>query len=61
LIQATVQALRAQRFTALSLTVTAANQRAVGLYASLGFTQIKTFTAGVWKSPEPPSRRNLFS
>jgi ribosomal protein S18 acetylase RimI-like enzyme len=61
LIQATVEALRAQHFNALSLTVTAANQRAVGLYASLGFAEIKTFTAGVWKSPEPSSRRSLFS
>ncbi len=61
LIQATIQALRAKRFNALSLTVTAANQRAVGLYASLGFTQIKTFTAGVWKCAEPSGRRGLFS
>jgi ribosomal protein S18 acetylase RimI-like enzyme len=61
LIQATIQSLRAQRFSALSLTVTAANQRAVGLYASLGFTQIKTFTAGVWKSPDAPNHRGLFS
>jgi ribosomal protein S18 acetylase RimI-like enzyme len=61
LIRATIQALRAKRFSALSLTVTAANRRAVDLYASLGFTQIKTFTAGVWKSPEASSRRGLFS
>ena len=61
LIQATIQSLRAQRFNALSLTVTAANHRAVGLYASLGFTQIKTFTAGVWKSPDAPNYRSLFS
>jgi ribosomal protein S18 acetylase RimI-like enzyme len=61
LIRATVQALQAKRFSALSLTVTAANRRAVDLYASLGFTQIKTFTAGVWKSPEASSRPGLFS
>jgi ribosomal protein S18 acetylase RimI-like enzyme len=61
LIQATIQALKARRFNALSLTVTAANRRAVNLYASLGFTQIKTFTAGVWKSHEPATRRGLFS
>ena len=61
LIQATIQALRMKRFNALSLTVTAANRRAVSLYASLGFTQIKTFTAGVWKSTEPATRRGLFS
>jgi ribosomal protein S18 acetylase RimI-like enzyme len=61
LIQATIQSLRALRFNALSLTVTAANQRAVRLYASLGFTQIKTFTAGVWKSPDASKRSSLFS
>lgn len=61
LIEATIQALRARRFNALSLTVTAANRGAVNLYASLGFTQIKTFTAGVWKSHEPATRRGLFS
>jgi ribosomal protein S18 acetylase RimI-like enzyme len=61
LIQATIQSLRARHFNALSLTVTAANRRAVNLYASLGFTQIKTFTAGVWKSTEALSYRSLFS
>ena len=61
LIQSTIQSLRAQRFNALSLTVTAANQRAVALYASLGFNQIKTFTAGVWKSPDGSNHRSLFS
>jgi ribosomal protein S18 acetylase RimI-like enzyme len=61
LIQATIQALRARRFNALSLTVTAANERAVGLYASLGFSQIKTFTAGVWQAPAASSRRTLFA
>lgn len=61
LIQATIQGLRARRFSALSLTVTAANLRAVRLYASLGFAQIKTFTAGVWQSPDASNRRSLFS
>ena len=61
LIQATIESLRAHRFNALSLTVTAANERAVSLYESLGFTQIKTFTAGVWKSADSPGRRGLFS
>jgi ribosomal protein S18 acetylase RimI-like enzyme len=61
LIEATIQSLRAHRFSALSLTVTAANERAVRLYASLGFTQIKTFTAGVWQSTGASSRRALFS
>ncbi len=49
LIEATIGALRRARFTALSLTVTAANTRAVRLYESIGFRQIKTFTAGVWR------------
>lgn len=61
LIGATIESLRAHHFSALSLTVTAANQRAVGLYQSLGFTQIKTFTAGVWKAPNGSGRRGLFS
>lgn len=61
LIQATIQSLRARHFNALSLTVTAANRRAVDLYTSLGFTGIKTFTAGVWKSPDGSNRHGLFS
>ena len=61
LIEATIQSLRARRFNALSLTVTAANERAVRLYANLGFTQIKTFTAGVWRPPEAWNRQHLFS
>jgi ribosomal protein S18 acetylase RimI-like enzyme len=54
LIDATLAALRMRRFTALSLTVTAANERAVRLYRHIGFRQIKTFTAGVW---QPADRR----
>ena len=52
LIGATVAALRAHNFTALSLTVTAANQRAVRLYEQIGFERIKAFTAGVWLPSE---------
>jgi ribosomal protein S18 acetylase RimI-like enzyme len=48
LISATIDALRRHGFRALSLTVTAANERAVHLYEQLGFRPIKTFTAGVW-------------
>ncbi len=48
LIGATIAALRARNFTALSLTVTSANAQAVRLYQQIGFTQIKSFTAGVW-------------
>jgi ribosomal protein S18 acetylase RimI-like enzyme len=49
LMEATVAALRARRFSALSLTVTSANTRAVELYEKIGFRRIKTFTAGVWQ------------
>lgn len=49
LIEATIAALRKRNFTALSLTVTSANQRAVHLYEDIGFQKIKTFTAGVWQ------------
>lgn len=41
-------ALRSLRFKELSLTVTADNHIAVHLYERLGFTTIKSFTAGVW-------------
>jgi len=49
LIEATIAALRKRGFTALSLTVTSANERAVRLYEALAFQRIKTFTAGVWQ------------
>ncbi len=48
LMLAAVAALRQQRFTELTLTVTSANASAVHLYETLGFRTIKTFTAGVW-------------
>jgi ribosomal protein S18 acetylase RimI-like enzyme len=47
MIEAAVATLRARDFSALSLTVTSANQPAVHLYESIGFRAIKTFTAGV--------------
>jgi ribosomal protein S18 acetylase RimI-like enzyme len=47
LMQASIRALRGRRFSALSLTVTSANTKAVKLYESLGFKTIKTFAAGV--------------
>jgi ribosomal protein S18 acetylase RimI-like enzyme len=59
LIEATLAALRRRRFTALSLTVTAANERAVRLYRDIGFLEIKTFTAGVWQPAD--RRRSLFA
>lgn len=41
-------ALRAQKFKELTLTVTSENHTAVHLYERLGFTTVKSFTAGVW-------------
>jgi ribosomal protein S18 acetylase RimI-like enzyme len=49
LIEATIAALRRRNFSALSLTVTSANHKAVRLYEEIGFRKIKTFTAGVWQ------------
>jgi ribosomal protein S18 acetylase RimI-like enzyme len=48
LMQTSVEALRAQKFRELTLTVTSENRAAVNLYEKLGFTTIKSFTAGVW-------------
>ena len=48
LMQTSSEALRAMRFRELTLTVTSANRSAVQLYEKLGFTTIRTFTAGVW-------------
>ena len=50
LMEASIQALRARGFTALSLTVTSVNATAVRLYEHLGFRTIKTFAAGVWQA-----------
>jgi ribosomal protein S18 acetylase RimI-like enzyme len=50
LMEASIQALRARRYTAVSLTVTSSNDRAVRLYEQLGFATIKKFAAGVWTS-----------
>ncbi len=50
LMEAAIQALRARRYRALSLTVTAVNASAVRLYEHLGFRTIKTFAAGVWRA-----------
>ncbi len=50
LMEASIRALHAKRFTALSLTVTSANATAVRLYEHLGFHTIKTFAAGVWEA-----------
>jgi ribosomal protein S18 acetylase RimI-like enzyme len=48
LMRASVEALREARFEELTLTVTSENRGAVHLYERLGFSTIKSFTAGVW-------------
>jgi ribosomal protein S18 acetylase RimI-like enzyme len=48
LMQTSADALRAQKFRELTLTVTSENHTAVKLYENLRFKTIKTFTAGVW-------------
>ena len=47
-MQSSAEALRAMKFRELTLTVTSENAAAVKLYEKLGFTTIRTFTAGVW-------------
>jgi ribosomal protein S18 acetylase RimI-like enzyme len=49
LLAATVRNLRQRKFTALSLTVTEANTRAVELYHELGFETKRVFDAFVWE------------
>lgn len=49
LMEASLAALRAQGYRALSLTVTSINASAVHLYEKLGFRTLKTFAAGVWE------------
>ncbi len=48
LMDASIAALCARRFRALSLTVTSGNASAVRLYERLRFRTVKTFAAGVW-------------
>jgi ribosomal protein S18 acetylase RimI-like enzyme len=48
LMQAAAEALRAMKYNELTLTVTSENRTAVHLYERLGFSTIKSFTAGVW-------------
>ncbi len=49
LLAASTEALRQRAFELLSLTVTQANERAVGLYERLGFTTTRIFDAFVWE------------
>jgi ribosomal protein S18 acetylase RimI-like enzyme len=46
---ATIRNLRQRKFSALSLTVTQANTRAVQLYHHLGFETRRVFDAFVWE------------
>jgi len=48
LMLAATDALRAQKFKELTLTVTSENKAAVHLYERLGFSKVRSFTAGVW-------------
>jgi ribosomal protein S18 acetylase RimI-like enzyme len=50
LLTASIEALRAHRYTALSLTVTECNRQAARLYEQFGFRKVKTFAAGVWQA-----------
>lgn len=49
LMAATIRNLRQRKFSALSLTVTEANTRAVNLYHHLGFETKRVFDAFVWE------------
>ncbi len=49
LIASTYHSLRHRNFNLLSLTVTEANHRAVDLYRSLGFVEVRVFDAFVWE------------
>jgi len=49
LMAATIRNLRQRKFSALSLTVTEANTRAVELYHRLGFETKRVFDAFVWE------------
>jgi ribosomal protein S18 acetylase RimI-like enzyme len=50
LLDASIAALRARGFDALSLTVTSANDAAVRLYEHTGFITLREFSAAVWQS-----------
>ena len=50
LIALCTRELRNRKFSALSLTVTEANRKAVDLYRRLGFATRRRFDAFVWES-----------
>jgi ribosomal protein S18 acetylase RimI-like enzyme len=49
LLAATTRSLRERSFQGISLTVTEANDRAIALYARIGFESIRVFDAFVWE------------
>jgi ribosomal protein S18 acetylase RimI-like enzyme len=49
LLASTTRSLRERRFQAISLTVTEANDRAIALYARIGFESTRVFDAFVWE------------
>ncbi|MGA8301294.1 MAG: GNAT family N-acetyltransferase [Terriglobales bacterium] len=49
LMAATTKSLRDRNFTAISLTVTEANDRAIKLYERIGFEKKRVFDAFVWE------------
>jgi ribosomal protein S18 acetylase RimI-like enzyme len=49
LLAAATQSLRERNFHAISLTVTEANDRAIALYARIGFESTRVFDAFVWE------------
>ena len=49
MLESSAAALERMGYTTLTLTVTSANHRAVGLYERMGFNTIRRFSAGVWK------------
>jgi len=49
LLAATTRSLRERRFQSISLTVTEANDRAIALYARIGFESTRVFDAFVWE------------
>lgn len=52
LMQATIAAIAAKGFRALTLTVSSANLPAVKLYERLGFRTVRTFSAAVWQQTQ---------
>ena len=57
LTRQSVQALAIEGATRVSLSVTANNRIAVGLYEHIGFQATKTFLALVWEKPQALHRR----